>query len=301
MTNKCPVCDSELVKTHEDTLEGHLCELVEDCLNCKMYMYEFFYGSYRETIGTTAYSVYDDKEDLEERKARLSRRQNLINIVKEQVNREQVNNMLKNILILDLETSGLDVTKDKIFEIACIAIDKQENIHRFQKVVTHKILPPMVPFVLDMHMKNGLFAEMIKLGFANDWHIVFNSFNSWLYSVFKCMADGNSKERFILAGKNIAKLDLPLLLNQANIVNEDFSRILTKHIGHRYLDVGSMMFDDSDCEKGALKDLEGCVLKACNYHTEELFGTSHRALADCEKVLRCIGPNSYKKYVEMFT
>jgi oligoribonuclease len=60
---------------------------------------------------------------------------------------------------IDIETSGLDPTKDKILEIAVIIT----NLKLKEKIRYHTLVsdgPITEPYVLDMHTKSGLKAEL---------------------------------------------------------------------------------------------------------------------------------------------
>lgn len=70
------------------------------------------------------------------------------------------------LLFLDLETTGLDPKNDAVLEVAAIVLsdDLKTEIARYSSViawdpVTHKA--PIAPFVVGMHVHNGLWAECI--------------------------------------------------------------------------------------------------------------------------------------------
>lgn len=63
-------------------------------------------------------------------------------------------------IVLDLETTGLSPQDDAILEVGAIAIDADFNVlSRFESLVKPKHLN-MNAFVLAMHAKNGLSAEL---------------------------------------------------------------------------------------------------------------------------------------------
>ncbi len=66
---------------------------------------------------------------------------------------------------IDLETTGLVATQEKILEVACIITDDALNeIARFERVTTeakHHDLSQVSEYVLKMHATNGLWCESL--------------------------------------------------------------------------------------------------------------------------------------------
>lgn len=71
------------------------------------------------------------------------------------------------LLWLDLETTGLDATKDKLLQVAALVTDAKGNLlteRSFERVVRYdnpkEIRDMAVEFVQDMHDSTGLWAEL---------------------------------------------------------------------------------------------------------------------------------------------
>lgn len=66
---------------------------------------------------------------------------------------------------VDVETTGVDLVKDEILEIAVVVTtSKLVEIDAFEALIRHNSLPELNPFVLDMHTRNGLWAAISEHG-----------------------------------------------------------------------------------------------------------------------------------------
>jgi oligoribonuclease len=128
------------------------------------------------------------------------------------------------VIFLDIETTGLDPASDKILEVACALVDSQLNpIDGFTSVIRPAtLLPPMDPYVQEMHTKNSLFVECSTGPTMPD---VNKALCDWLYT-----HAGGQKASLTLAGNSV-HFDLSFLKAQLPIAAQWFS--------HRLLDVSA--------------------------------------------------------------
>lgn len=156
-------------------------------------------------------------------------------------------------VVLDLETSGLNPTKDQILELGAIAVDEQ--LAEIARVSYLAHFPPsrteeVSAFVRDMHAKNGLWEDIDFRGglLLAD---IDTSFSKWLLEL------GATKESVVLAGHSI-HFDHGFIKAQ----------LLTTStlLSHRLMDFGALNRFMLDC---------GLAVRP----TPEM---PHRAMADCE-------------------
>lgn len=132
------------------------------------------------------------------------------------------------LLWVDLETTGLDERADKILEIAVAEADFEDPYnarHIYHAVLgyTRDEQDPINPIVLEMHTKNGLFAECAK----SDTYLF--QVERDLLALIPEVAD--SQERSVLAGSTIA-FDHAFIRYQM--------RTLNKRLHYRNFDVSSV-------------------------------------------------------------
>lgn len=158
------------------------------------------------------------------------------------------------LVVLDLETTGLDPDVDEILELAFIVVDNATltELMRFSRVVRPKSLDMMRmhPKVVEMHSKSGLLVE------ACDAKLGIGSCASNAELLLATLDDGNT--RFILTG-NTVHFDRSFLKVHAPALERLFY--------HRHADVSAAR---------TVLGVEPLV---------PVDQVAHRALADCEMSL----------------
>lgn len=124
------------------------------------------------------------------------------------------------VLSLDLETTGLDIKRCEILEIAGVAYDiaRDEVIAEFHRIVNPGVITYGEIGALCMHAE--LLGD-IKRGCGVSSTLAFADFEEFCKTYF----DGP----VTLTGKNVGTFDLPIL-----------QRFVTTKFRHRVLDVGSL-------------------------------------------------------------
>ena len=138
----------------------------------------------------------------------------------------------------DIETSGLDTSKDHILEVAFVLTDTEFNeLGDFERVIlprggpdrphlVREIYSAADPIVQAMHTTNGLWKDVEMNGAPLDsvaWDAA-----AWC----KSLCDEHGAERPILAGASLHALDWPML-------QRDFKE-LSSLLHHRAFDVSTM-------------------------------------------------------------
>lgn len=164
-------------------------------------------------------------------------------------------------VILDIETTGLDVRQAQLLEVAAIYVDNfQKESHEyetFHAVVKQDILTYVESGAVPMIAK---WREKEKLALYGP-SLTVQNFSEFLVNRLP-------KQKITFAGKNVATFDIPILNNYGLAVKPH----------HRVIDVGSMYFADF----GYVPSLN---------EINKMIGrneVAHTALEDCYDVLAAI-------------
>jgi oligoribonuclease len=151
------------------------------------------------------------------------------------------------LVFLDLETSGLDPNRDMILEVAAYC-EVRGVEHRFEAVIHHgpDILVGMNPFVAEMHAKNGLLDEVLRLtGPRRVRCEVEVDLTDWLDAALPLRPGEPGYLRPILAGEGIhfdhrfLRVHMPTLFGRFDYPLEDIStlkRALRRALGRDFVD-----------------------------------------------------------------
>lgn len=192
------------------------------------------------------------------------------------------------LVVLDLETSGLDPKKHCILEVAYRILDLQtlQECMGFSFHFSAVVCPPEVdgpksfdawvarldPFIRDMHAKNGLLAEIreeLQQGDALD----IDDVSRHLQPVLRIIKDAEDDGVLMLTGNSLASLDIPMLREYMPAVYELFH--------YRTMDI-SVIRSFYRLVVGSATD--ALMAKATN-------GDTHRAMDDvlsCAEALRAL-------------
>lgn len=151
----------------------------------------------------------------------------------------------KGIATFDLETTGLDIVKDRIIQIAVVRKDNDGKIEEKKVLINPEI--PIAPEATEVH---GITNEMVKDA---------PTFKQVARSLYKYI------EGYDLSGYNILRFDLPLLVEELLRAGVDFS-----FDGVKIIDVMKIY------KKLHPRDLGSCY----NYYTGRTLDGAHDALND---------------------
>lgn len=164
-------------------------------------------------------------------------------------------------IILDIETTGLEVGRCQLLEIGAIYVDNLSNkaFDTFRVLVKWDVLTHVEPSAIPMVEKWNAAMRTEKNVMGGTPAVT--AFSSWGAKRF-------NNEKVRLAGKNLASFDIPVLQNYGLHINHS----------HRILDVGSMYFKEFGYvpSLGEINKLTGRAEVA------------HSALEDCFDVLAAI-------------
>jgi oligoribonuclease len=138
--------------------------------------------------------------------------------------------MNSKVLWIDLETTGSDFETSQILEVGAVITDYDLNILSTKTMIvkptTFSKLSTMTPFVMEMHTKNGLLADIMKHYHYDelpDIGKVDKMLTDWV-------TDNNSKSQIALAGSGVLHFD-------RQFIRRDFPTF-DKHLTYWGYDVG---------------------------------------------------------------
>ena len=175
------------------------------------------------------------------------------------------------VVVIDIETTGLDDHKHIILEIAARAFHASDlnnhfaEFHELVKPKTFQVLDSCDAMVLEMHTKSGLVAECFTKG--NPVQDVINNFRIWLKDVNPTANRGKAfdPKMVILAGNSLHGVDIPFL-NKAGVDIESLAH-------YRVIDITAAM---------CLLDLVGMTVPVEMRERE----SNHRAMDDVDCACR---------------
>jgi len=119
-------------------------------------------------------------------------------------------NLKRPLAIFDLEATGLDVTNDRIVEIAILRVDVDGTTHEFSRRVN-----PLIPIPEEVSLIHGIYDADV----ANE-----KSFAELAPEIIEFLQDAD------LAGYNSNKFDIPLLAEEFLRVGSDFDISTRKQV-----------------------------------------------------------------------
>lgn len=173
------------------------------------------------------------------------------------------------VLVLDLETTGLNKQKSQVLQIGAILYNPQtQGRFTLNFYVDNGPITYGEPFALQMNQK---ILKHIAVPKESPLPVYNIETAKMMFSQFteRCAQETNAGKPLVVAGKNVAGFDLTILDNQGF----DLSKI-----SHRTLDIGGMFYK----QFGYVPSIS---------QINKLLGrppVSHDALEDCEDVLAAI-------------
>lgn len=187
---------------------------------------------------------------------------------------ENSNKKPVNFLFVDLETDGTNSKTGNILEVSCILTDNKLNQigNPFHSLVCPHFLEvcvnDMVPFVREMHTKNGLINDLRKLYEsddlfrvkAGDYRVanVEKNILSWLGDLYP---EDVSIPEIRMAGHSINSLDFPFI--------RVWMPELASNLSHRTLDISSYVRFITDCCEISNEDIPFGLKEAGHRATDD--------------------------------
>lgn len=162
-------------------------------------------------------------------------------------------------LSIDIETTGLDRQNSQILQLAAVWVDGDSR-KQFNQFISHESFFYSEPFAMQMNQK------ILKI-IATDPTVKSQYEVSANFTAF--LAECTSDNRIVIAGKNAAGFDIPILKNQG---------FDTSRFSHKVIDPGSLWLPDF----GYVPSLGEINAKLGRKPV------SHDALEDCEDVVAAV-------------
>ncbi len=138
---------------------------------------------------------------------------------------------------LDIETTGLNKNNCQVLQVAAVIDDFSspiEELPRFVAFVNHENLK-FEPYALNLHMKTGLLQRYLDDKDKVEFTWVIRKLEDFL-KVHYPLAE---KEKYNVAGKNVAGFDLPFLIAQNGNTMTPVKHQFLDKISHRIIDPGT--------------------------------------------------------------
>lgn len=191
---------------------------------------------------------------------------------------------------LDIETTGLDVNRSHVLQIAAVLDDGVKPIEELERIIVFVKNDPIIYGELYALGMNGWIFEEIKKSIDGETPkypvanleqaiaVVEGFMNHAATKAYDFQVSQNSdkpRREVQVAGKNVGQFDLEILKRQAILVGKPDA---LKSVSHRTIDVGAVYFDMYGRNPG---------LNTINKVTGRS-EVSHDALSDCLDVVQAI-------------
>lgn len=184
---------------------------------------------------------------------------------------------MESYISIDIETTGLDLVKSKVLQIAAVYDDGKTPLFNLPFLNIFIDNGDFIDYAelgaLAMHEKTRIFSKIAKAKKDN----ATRSIQSALYDLLEFIRKHKSHKNIVIAGKNVGTFDIPLLKNK---MDNSGKREWDQLVHYAVLDVGSLYFSDF----GRIASLSD-VLKNIGANRIEV---THDALDDALDVVRAV-------------